>query len=74
MPTVWSYTMTPGMNGQPGSPIFEEGASKVNVGLQRYLDCVERFGFDKPWDLHADEPPQELAPEEMPHRYGYGRS
>ncbi len=68
MPQTYSYTMTPGFEGQPGSPIFEEGASKVNVGIQRYIDCVERFGLDKPWKEF--EPPEELVPEEMPRWYG----
>lgn len=70
MPLTHSYTMTPGFDGQPGSPIFEEGASKVNAGLQRYVDCVERFGFDKPWDFSASEPPEELVPGDMPNWWG----
>lgn len=72
MPVTSSYTMTPGFDGAPGSPIFEDGASKVNIGLQRYIDCVERFGLDKPWDFSAQEPPEELVPEEMPGWYSSG--
>lgn len=73
MALTHSYTMTPGFDGQPGSPIFEEGASKVNVGIQNYIDRVERFGLDKPWNDSANLPPEELVPEEMPRWYGSAR-
>ena len=67
-PTTCSFSMTPGMDGQPGSSIFETGAAKVNRGLQNYINCMERFGSDKPWEEF--EPPEELMSEDMPYNYG----
>jgi len=67
-PTTCSFSMTPGMDGTPGSAIFETGAAKVNRGLQNYINCMEKFGPDKPWEEF--EPPEELMSEDMPYNYG----
>lgn len=67
-PTTCSFSMTPGMDGAPGSAIFETGAAKVNRGLQNYINCMEKFGTDKPWEEF--EPPEELMSEDMPYNYG----
>src|SRR5258706_879690 len=67
-PTTCSFSMTPGMDGAPGSAIFETGAAKVNRGLQNYINCMEKFGPDKPWEEF--EPPEELMAEDMPYAYG----
>jgi hypothetical protein len=67
-PTTCSFSMTPGMDGAPGSAIFETGAAKVNRGLQNYINCMEKFGPDKPWEEF--EPPEELMAEDMPYNYG----
>jgi hypothetical protein len=67
-PTTCSFSMTPGLNENPGSAIFETGASKVNRGLQNYINCMAKFGPDKPWEEF--EPPEELMSEDMPYAYG----
>ncbi len=67
-PTTCSFSMTPGMDGAPGSAIFETGAAKVNRGLQNYINCMDKFGSDKPWEEF--EPPEELMAEEMGYNYG----
>ena len=66
-PTTCSFSMTPGMDGAPGSAIFETGAAKVNRGLQNYINCMDKFGTDKPWEEF--EPPEELMSEDMPYNY-----
>src|SRR5258708_6578475 len=67
-PTTCSFSMTPGMDGAPGSAIFETGAAKVNRGLQNYINAMEKFGPDQPWEEF--EPPEELMSEDMPYNYG----